>query len=147
MSLNKKLSLFFVSLYLLSIALFTLVSLVAIRHVLIGYAYGYMERYANPIVEFYLEAYKDVDKRIGSLAEDLASEDIGALVVDREGKLISFVPPFREEMVNLPKPEVFLKEKRGVYENYAFLTKKVGEKYTVILLFRLKSIQRCRTNL
>jgi Signal transduction histidine kinase len=147
MSLNKKLSLFFVSLYLLSIALFTLVSLVAIRHVLIGYAYGYMERYANPIVEFYLEAYKDIDKRIGSLAEDLASEDIGALVVDREGKLISFVPPFREEMVNLPKPEVFLKEKRGVYENYAFLTKKVGEKYTVILLFRLKSIQRVQDEL
>jgi len=61
MSLNKKLSLFFVSLYLLSIALFTLVSLVAIRYVLISYAYGYMERYANPIVEFYLEAYKDID--------------------------------------------------------------------------------------
>jgi hypothetical protein len=112
MSLNKKLSLFFVSLYLLSIALFTLASLVAIRHVLIGYAYEYMERYANPIVEFYLEAYKDIDKRVGSLAEDLASEDIGALVVDREGKIVSFVPPFREEVVNLPKPEVFLKKKR-----------------------------------
>jgi len=147
MSLNKKLSLFFVSLYLLSIALFTLVSLVAIRHVLIGYAYGCMERYANPIVEFYLEAYKDIDKRIGSLAEDLASEDIGALVIDREGKLVSFVPTFGEETVNLPKPEVFLKEKKGVYENYTFLTKKVGEKYTVILLFRLKSIQKVQDEL
>jgi signal transduction histidine kinase len=146
MSLNKKLSLFFVSLYLLSITLFTLASLVAIRHVLIGYAYGYMERYANPIVEFYLEAYKDIDKRVGSLAEDLASEDVGALVVDSGGKLISFVPPFREE-VNLPKLEVLLKEKRGVYENYAFLTKKVGEKYTVILLFRLKPIQRVQDEL
>jgi hypothetical protein len=57
------------------------------------------------------------------------------------------VPPFREEMVNLPKPEVFLKEKKGVYENYAFLTKKVGEKYTVILLFRLKSIQKVQDEL
>jgi len=62
MSLNKKLSLFFVSLYLLSIALFTLVSLLAIRHVLIGYAYGYMESYANPAVEFYLKAYKNLTK-------------------------------------------------------------------------------------
>jgi signal transduction histidine kinase len=147
MSLNKKLSLFFVSLYLLSIALFTLVSLIAIRHVLISYAYGYMERYANPIVEFYLEAYKDIDKRISSLAEDLAGEDIGALVVDSKGEIVSFVPPFREEVVNLPKPEVFLREKKGVYENYAFLTKKVGEKYTVILLFRLKSIQKVQDEL
>jgi signal transduction histidine kinase len=57
------------------------------------------------------------------------------------------VPPFREEMVNLPKPEVFLKEKRGVYENYAFLTKKVGEKYAVILLFRLESIQKVQDEL
>jgi methyl-accepting chemotaxis protein len=115
--------------------------------VLIGYAYGYMESYANPTVEFYLKAYKDVDRIIGALAEDLASEDIGALVVDLEGRLISFVPPFGEEMVNLPKLEVFLKENRGVYENYAFLTKKVGEKYTVILLFRLKYIQRVQDEL
>jgi hypothetical protein len=147
MSLNKKLLLFFVSLYLLSIALFTLVSLIAIRHVLIGYAYGYMESYANPTVEFYLKVYKDIDRIIGALAEDLASEDIGALVVDREGRLISFVPPFGEEMVNLPKLEVFLKEKRGVYENYAFLTKKVGEKYTVIVVFRLNYIKRVQDEL
>ena len=68
-------------------------------------------------------------------------------MVDSEGKLISFVPPFREEVVNLPKPDVFLKEKRGVYENHAFLTRKVGEKYTVILLFGLKSIQKVQDEL
>ncbi len=68
-------------------------------------------------------------------------------MVDREGRLISFVPPFGEEMVNLPKLEVFLKEKRGVYENYTFLTKKVGEKYTVIVVLRLKYIKRVQDEL
>ncbi len=142
MPLKRKLSLLFVSLYLFSIALFTLVSLVAIKQVLTEYAYRYMERSSGPILEFYLEAYKDIDKRVGSLAEDLASEDIGALVLDSQGRVVSFVPPLREEEVNLPMPEVLLKEKRGIYGNYAFLTRKMGEKYTVILLFRLKPIQR-----
>jgi len=145
MSFRKKLLLFFILFYISSITAFTLISLVVIRHILIEYAHEYMENYAKPIIEFYSESYKDIDKKGYSLLEDLESEDIRAFAVDKNGKIVGL--EFLWDDLTPINVEVFLKKKRGIYKGYAFITENIGKNYSIVLLFKLDSIDKVQDSI
>ena len=142
MPLRIKLPLFFVVVYLLSMVSLTLFTLAVVKELLINYTYEYMEYQLKPALEFYKNLHKEPSSYISSLASDVVSRDVASIVVDEKVRIIHKEPFLDEEELNISEKdlELLLKSEKGVWNEYAFVVKKMGD-YRLILLGKLEKIE------
>ncbi|MCS6998610.1 MAG: HAMP domain-containing sensor histidine kinase [Aquificaceae bacterium] len=143
MSVRVKAILLFFSLYIGSVLLLSLFSLLVVRTTLHQHVLNYMEYQVEPLMEFYRNYYRNPDYYARSLAEDVVSREIASLLLDKRGKVVSVEGFLEGEVPQMGEREIrnMLRTRKGIGEKYAYMVKKVGD-YNLILLGKLESIKR-----
>lgn len=143
MSVRVKALLLFFSLYIGSVLLLSLFSLLVVRATLHQHVLNYMEYQVEPLMEFYKNYYRNPNHYARSLAEDVVSREIASLLLDRRGKVVSVEGFLEGEVPEIGEKEIknMLRRRKGIDEKYAYMVKKVGD-YNLILLGKLESLKR-----
>ncbi|MCS7171198.1 MAG: HAMP domain-containing protein, partial [Aquificaceae bacterium] len=143
MSVRFKALLLFFSLYMGSVFLLSVFSLIVIRTTLYQYVLNYVDYQVNPLMEFYNNYYKNPNQYALLLSEDVVSREIASMLLDKKGNVINIESFLEGEIPHMEEDEIrkVLKLRRGIGERYAFIVKRVGD-YDLILLGKLDSIKR-----
>ncbi|MCX8164304.1 MAG: HAMP domain-containing histidine kinase [Aquificaceae bacterium] len=143
MSVRLKALLLFFSLYIGSVFLLSVFSLMVIRTTLYQYVLNYVDYQVNPLMEFYNNYYKNPNQYALLLSEDVVSREIASILLDKKGNVVNIESFLEGEIPHMEEDEIkkVLKLRRGIGERYAFIVKRVGD-YDLILLGKLDSIKR-----
>ncbi|ADC88956.1 integral membrane sensor signal transduction histidine kinase [Thermocrinis albus DSM 14484] len=143
MSVRLKFTLYFLGIYTISFLLLLIFSLAALRSYLLEYTYSYMERYVQPVLEFYKNFPVDEKHYVKLLASDIVSREMAVVVADRNNRVIHKEPFLGEEEPQLDEALVqkFLRTKRGVWGDYAYLVKEINGRYRLLLIMDIDRIE------
>ncbi|MCS6875725.1 MAG: HAMP domain-containing sensor histidine kinase [Aquificaceae bacterium] len=143
MSVRLKALLLFFSLYISSVFLLSLFSVLVVRTTLHQHMLNYVEYQVEPLIDFYQNYYKNPNQYAHLLAEDVVSREITSILLDKKGRVISVESFLEGELPMLERDEIekMLTLKRGIGEDYAFILKRVGD-YQILLLGKLDRIKQ-----
>lgn len=142
MSVKAKAFFLFFSLYISSVFLLTIFSLLLIRSILNEYMLNYIEYQVNPIIEFYKSYYKNPHHYAKLLSEEVVSREIASLLIDEDGKVVHKEGFLDGELPQLEEKDIRLmvKARKGIGEEYAFVAKEI-DGYKLLLLGKLDRIR------
>lgn len=88
MSVKTKALFLFFGLYISSVFLLSIFSLIVIRTTLNEYILNYIEYQVNPIIEFYEDHYKNPHYYAKLLSEEVVSREIASVLINQKGKVL-----------------------------------------------------------
>ncbi|RLJ71458.1 signal transduction histidine kinase [Hydrogenivirga caldilitoris] len=144
MSIKFKVLLIFLGVYLVSNILTVLLLTMIVKGVSIQHSIDRIDSYVTPVIDLYRKHYKHPRLYVKNVVDELASEDVGVVVINKRGEVVY--------AKNLPKeplpfdPRDLVGERSGARGDYIFLTKRLGG-YSLIFLSEIDISYIYRANL
>lgn len=142
----------FTILTVFSMSILTITTSFFLHKMLINYMYTYLNNQAKPVIEFYSIYSKDLAKEAKDMVDDITAENITAVVLSKDGKVLdvgSFEDSERPIFVNQTLINTFLKKPLGTFyikdQDYAYTVKKTNDIYFVVI-GKLKEVNKIIKN-